>query len=284
IFHATLPSPTTDSNAAAARTDAPRGAGRTLRPDGQPPGAGHRRPCGLRFLPGRGGPRRRPGVCGDPRRHRWEAIQRLQDGRLTADAPLDYSALWSVAADPSARLPRAGAAAGGQPITAPHRARLFTDKANAHAELIRQGLGVPPTVLLRPWPPVTASLPAAAERRLGLGDPDTVLFLKPANGFGGRGVVRLERPEPEGLARAPAEAGRQHSGEPLLLQKAIRCPRLRCPDGVERPAYWRVLVCVGEILPFWWQPQEAIPAGQPSYRAVTPAEVRRLGLRPALDY
>src|SRR5262249_22742862 len=72
-------------------------------------------------------------------------------------------------------------------------------------------------------------------------------------------------------------------GDTWLVQRAVRPPRLMCDDGAERPAYWRVLYCLGELIPFWWAPPDAAPGGV-SYRKVTTGEVRRLGLDPVLDY
>src|SRR5262249_15005332 len=57
---------------------------------------------------------------------------------------------------------------------------------------------------------------------------------------------------------------------------------LTCNDGAERPAYWRLLYCLGELIPFWWGQMDAASGG--GYRRVTTAEVRRLGLDPVLDY
>src|SRR5947207_10929406 len=78
-----------------------------------------------------------------------EAIARLQQRRLAIHYHLDYYALWHVANNPYARLSEAVRDAGGRPVNPPGRSRIFTDKANAHAALQRQGLGVPETVLIR---------------------------------------------------------------------------------------------------------------------------------------
>src|SRR5205807_7106897 len=113
----------------------------------------------------------------------------------------DYFALWHVADDPCARLAEAVQDAGGCSINVPARSRLFTDKAAAHAELRRRGLGVPATILLRPGMPDRA-LTATERGLLGLDEVGTRVFIKPANGFCGHGVVRVERIDPEGLAAA----------------------------------------------------------------------------------
>ncbi len=205
-----------------------------------------------------------------------DAIRRLATGELTVGYHLDYFALWHVADDRFARLSQAVQDAGGRPVNAPGLARLFTDKAAAHHELLRRGFGVPATVLLRPWARERA-LTAAERARLCLDEPGACVYVKPANGFCGRGVVRTD-------AAGLADALRRIEGnDTCLVQRAVKPPRLVCDDGAERPAYWRVLHCLDELMPFWWGPADAMPGGV-SYRRVTTAEVRRLGLDPMLDY
>jgi hypothetical protein len=211
-----------------------------------------------------------------------EAVRRLALGSLTVGYHLDYFALWHVADDRFARLSQAVQDAGGRPVNPPARARLFTDKAAAHEELARRGFGVPATALLRPWAPDRA-LTAAERARLGLDEPGARAYVKPANGFCGRGVVRVDRTDPDGLAAAVRAARDGDPNDTYLVQRAVRPPRLACDDGAERPAYWRVLYCLGELIPFWWGPAGATPGGL-SYRRVTTGEVRRLGLDPLLDY
>jgi hypothetical protein len=136
-----------------------------------------------------------------------EALRRLADGRLTAGFHLDTVVRWRHPDDPCARLAQAVADAGGCPVNPPARLRLFTDRAAAHAELVRRGLGVPAT--------------------------------------------------------------------------AVVCPQLECADFVARPASWRVLYCLGELIPLWW----AGPDGSGcSGRPVTREEIRCHRLRPALQY
>jgi hypothetical protein len=211
-----------------------------------------------------------------------EAIRRLASGELTVGYHLDYFALWHVPCDRYAQLALAVQDAGGRPVNPPARSRAFTDKAAAHAELLRHGLGVPPTVVVRPW---GGERPLSARdfQALHLDEPHAGVFVKPANGFGGRGVQRVENPTPESLSAALAAARQHDRGDSYLVQRGLRCPSLPCEDGTERPAYWRVLGCLGDLYAFWWIPQSCAN-GRPSYRAVTPGEMRRHRLQPVLAY
>jgi hypothetical protein len=207
-----------------------------------------------------------------------EAAQRIAAGRLTVGFHLDYFALWHVADDPYARLAQAVEDAGGRSVNSPARSRAFTDKAAAHAELVQLGLGVPETVIFRSWTP-DRPFTAAERTRLRLDEPGAAVYIKPANGFASRGVVRVERTDPAGFVTALAVARSHDRGDTFLVQREIHCPRLPCDDGIERPAYWRVLYCLGDLIPLWWSSRERAE-GRPSYRRVTAAEALRLHLGP----
>jgi hypothetical protein len=210
-----------------------------------------------------------------------EAVRRLAQGRLRIGFHLDYFALWHVSDNPYLHLTLAIQDAGGRPVNAPARARAFTDKAAAHAELLRHGLGVPPTILVRPW---LADRPLAHSDRdlLRLDQPGTRLFIKPANGFGGHGVVRLDRTDDDAFPAALAAARSHDASDTYLVQREVRPPSLLSEDG-PRPAYWRLLHCFGEWTVCWWQPHDPA-APKPSYRVMTPEEMRRHRLQPVLAY
>jgi hypothetical protein len=210
-----------------------------------------------------------------------EAVQRLERGTIRIGLHLDYFALWHVPESPFLHLALAVQDAGGRTINAPARARAFTDKAAAHAELLRNGLGVPPTVIVRPW---SADRPMTAPERelLRLDLPGARLFIKPANGFGSRGVVRADRLDDAGLRDALAAARSYDRLDSYLMQREVRPPSLLSADGPRR-AYWRVLHCLDQCFLFWWQPYQEV-APRPSYRAVTPEEIRRHRLQPVLGY
>jgi hypothetical protein len=212
-----------------------------------------------------------------------EFITRLTTGQMRIGYHLDYYALWNRPDDPFARLTEAVQDTGGWSINAPARARAFTDKSAAHAELVRRGLGAPATLIYRPWTPDRV-LTSAEREMLGLDEAGTRLYLKPANGFGGRGITQLDRFDGEGLRDIVAGARTQDRQETYLLQREVRTPMLRCEDGVDRPAYWRVLSCLGEWMPFWWSPLNRLTPGQTSYVPVSTAELHQYRLQPVLGY
>jgi hypothetical protein len=211
-----------------------------------------------------------------------EVTQRLLAGRLTIGYHLDYFALWHTD-DPYARLTIAVQDGGGRPVNVPARARAFTDKATMHAELIRNNLGVPATVVRRPW--AGEQLLTDKERsHLRLDEPGACVYIKPANGYAMHGMVRVDDVRPDNLAAKLAAARQYDLGDSYLIQRDVRFPQMACEDGTPRPAYWRVLGCLGELMAFWWSPYDLAHPQRSSYRAVTPAEMHRHRLQPLLSY
>jgi hypothetical protein len=211
-----------------------------------------------------------------------EVIQRVATGRVTIGYHLDYFALWHTD-DPYARLTTAVQDAGGRPVNPPARARAFTDKASAHGELLRNNLGVPATVVLRPW---FAERPLTEKERahLRLDETGACVYVKPANGFSMHGIVRIEDVRPDSLTEKIITARKYDPRDSYLIQREERFADLICEDGTARPAYWRVVGCLGELTAFWWSPWDAARPQRASYRAVTQAEIRRHRLGPVLEY
>ena len=210
-----------------------------------------------------------------------EALARLGCGRLRITYHLDFAAQWQPTADPFARLAEAVQDSGGWTINATTRSRLFRDKAAAHTELIRAGLGTPATVLFRPWMP-ERPLTEAERQQLHLVEPEAECYLIPATG--GSPPVRVSMHQSRDFVRALARLRQLHLGETILIQRAIEPPLLVCADGVARPARWRILACLGEWLPFWWTPPEQLAPGQLCYQALCPTDLRQQRLQPVLTY
>ena len=81
--------------------------------------------------------------------------------------------LWHIADDPYNRL-SSPSDAGGRPVNVPARSKAFTDKAAAHAELLREVLG-PATVIVRPWS--ERPLTAKEVQTLDLDEPNATVFV-----------------------------------------------------------------------------------------------------------
>jgi hypothetical protein len=206
-----------------------------------------------------------------------ECVRRLSSAELNVGLHLACNTAWHCPGDLFHQLALAVLDAGGQPVNPPARCRAFTDRAAAHYELARHGLGVPPTVVVRPWAGDRA-LTEQERWHLRLDEPGTRAAIKLAGGSGGGGVVRVDRPTVENIRSALATARNLAPEGTYLVQTEVRPPWLTCSDGQCRPACWRVLSCLGEATAFWWQPG---PVGS---REVTPEEVRRHRLGPVFAY
>jgi hypothetical protein len=125
-----------------------------------------------------------------------------------------------------------------------------------HLDFITAGLQTPYTIIL----PSFQEQPALSSIDLQvLGEQFTV---KPAHGSGGEGVVL----EANSLSQV-FSARQKFPADKYLLQTKI-IPR----ELDYRPAWFRVIYCVGKVYPCWWNPDTHI------YMPVTEMEEGRYGI------
>jgi hypothetical protein len=118
------------------------------------------------------------------------------------------------------------------------RASRTWDKAQMHSLLVNAGLDVPHTIILPPYleQPDLPSLDL-----LPLGEYFTI---KPAHGSGGVGVFTHATTWEQVLS-----ARQEHATDKYLLQAQI------VPKVYDiRPAWFRVIYCLAQIFPCWWDP------------------------------
>jgi hypothetical protein len=130
------------------------------------------------------------------------------------------------------------------------------DKASMHLDFITAGLQTPYTIILPSFQ--DQPYPASIDLQV-LGEKFAV---KPAHGSGGEGVVLEANSLDQVLSirqKFPADR--------YLLQARIIPRQLDL-----RPAWFRVIYCIGEIYPCWWDPDSHI------YSPVTAMEEQRHGL------
>jgi hypothetical protein len=130
-----------------------------------------------------------------------------------------------------------------------------------HTTLVSQGFSVPPTIILPPYIeqpelPVLDLCP--------LGDQFTI---KPAHGSGGVGVLTNATSWEQALS-----ARQEHATDHYLLQAHIIPIQLD-----NRPAWFRVLYCAGQVYPCWWDPSSHI------YSPVTDTDMGFHGLNPLVE-
>ncbi|MBU1061561.1 MAG: hypothetical protein KJ952_02420, partial [Candidatus Omnitrophica bacterium] len=167
-----------------------------------------------------------------------DVINRLEKGRLKIKFLLDNESDYDIRTDLFARLCYAVKDIGGYVICDPDDAREAANKAVAHYDLIKANIPVPYTVVVRNWEPDNFKLTKEEIRRLG-----TPFIIKPASGFGQKGVVK----NADGSIKEIARARHFNRGDNFLLQEKIEPVFFD-----ERQGWFRVYFLFGEIIPCWW--------------------------------
>lgn len=174
-----------------------------------------------------------------------EAHRAIREGRLQIRTLLDLSAAWWNHEDPYVQLCYAVKDSGGRVIDDPDAAMMADHKAVSHHRLQQAGIPVPPTVLIRRWEPDRG---LTSQEREVVGEQ---VVIKPARGWGWKGVVLGSRGDLESVARA-RDFDRT---DDYLVQRQVPFTTLPDDHGVHRPTWWRVFYLFGEIIPCWWNPQ-----------------------------
>ena len=146
-------------------------------------------------------------------------------------------------------------------INSYERASRTWDKAVMHWALANAGLDVPRTIILPSYEehPVLPAIDLAS-----LGEP---FALKPSHGSGGEGVMT------EVTSWDQVLTARQEHGTDRYLLQAHVVPR----ELDSRLAWFRVIYCMGQVYPCWWNAHTHI------YTPVTSEEKDRHGLGPLND-
>jgi len=146
-------------------------------------------------------------------------------------------------------------------INRSRRARRAWNKATMHEELMIAGMDAPHVIVLPSFneQPIPEALDLTS-----LGE---CFAIKPVHGGGGMGVCTGATTWEEVLT-----CRQQFPADQYLLQSQV-FPALL--EG--RPAWFRVIYCVGKVYPCWWDP------GTHVYTAMDEAEINRLNLHPLVD-
>ena len=137
----------------------------------------------------------------------------------------------------AARLARLSSILGSRVLNDPDRIEDADDKATMHLKLMSAGVHVPWTILL---PPLAEGTPRDLDALSNVGCP---FVIKPAHGGGGDGVVLCAS------ADSDVHQARSEREDKFLVQELV-VPA----DLAGRPAYFRVLHCLGDVHPCFWDP------------------------------
>jgi hypothetical protein len=170
-----------------------------------------------------------------------EALQSLAAGRLS------FQAFFDRASDTDEKFNPLADWAYRQDLIYINRfwlAQRTWDKVTMHHLFTRNGLDAPYTVIL-PSYQESPELPAMDLSLLG-----ESYAIKPAHGGGGKGVVLGELSWEEML-----QVRQQHPQDQYLLQSKVIPAMLN-----DRPAWFRMIYCLGVVYASWWDPTTHIYA------------------------
>jgi len=111
-------------------------------------------------------------------------IDGLEKNSIKIQFMLDNEADYNDPKNAFARLCYAVKDTGGHVVCDPDDARQAANKAVAHYDLVKAGIPVPYTIVVRNWEPDDFSLSNEEKRKLG-----SPYIIKPASGLGEKGVV-----------------------------------------------------------------------------------------------
>ena len=187
-------------------------------------------------------------------------VDELEKGKLKISFLLDNEADYDDKKNLFARLCYAVKDIDGYVVCDPDDARQASNKAITHYDLARIKIPVPYTVVVRNWEPDDFNLTKDEVKRLG-----SPFIIKPASGFGQKGVVK----NANGSITEIAQARHFNRGDDFLLQERIEPAILG-----DKQAWFRVYFLFGEIIPCWWNTE----TGQ--YNHVTLREMHNFRLLP----
>lgn len=168
----------------------------------------------------------------------YRVIRSLEKGRIKISFLLDTAADYYIPNDPFTRLCYATKDAEGFVSCDPDDARQASNKAVTHYDLLKAHVPVPYTVVVRNWEPDNFSLSKEELKKLR-----RPFIIKPASGFGQKGVVK----DATGSIIEIAKARHFNRGDNFLLQEKIEPHSLGGNQG-----WFRVYFLFGEIIPCWW--------------------------------
>jgi hypothetical protein len=175
-------------------------------------------------------------VCNDD--NVQQITRAVESERRPIGVYLDTLAAYEDPSEPYYRLGYAAKDGGALVVNDPDHAKLGVNKAVIHYHFARARIPLPYSVVVRNWVPADFRLTTAERTRLG-----RPFIIKPARGYGKRGVFRLF----SGTAKEIARARRVDRGDDFLLQELIEPQWLGGRRG-----WFRVYYVMGEAIPCWW--------------------------------
>lgn len=167
-----------------------------------------------------------------------QVIRGLEAGTKQILFHLDAQAEYEDASDEYGRLGYAARDSTTFVVNDPDHAKVGINKAIMHGRFVRAGIPVPYTVVVRKSEPSDFKLTPSECQKLG-----RPCIIKPARGYGGQGVTKVDGCSVKAIARAR----KYDKGDDFLLQQLIE------PEWLGyRMGWFRVFYLLGEVIICWW--------------------------------
>ena len=190
-------------------------------------------------------------------------LRRLLKGDIRIKVLMDTEATYEDPEDIYARISYAVKDDSGIVFNDPDITQLAIDKAYMYHRFVNAGITVPYTWMVRKWIPYNYAL--SAKTRKNLGKP---FVIKPAHGYGQRGVIRSAT----GSSYELKKARKAFIPDTFLLQQKIKPIYF---DG--KKAWFRVLKVFDELFPCWWDDVTN------RYEKLNPRDIKKYKLLPLLE-
>jgi hypothetical protein len=192
-----------------------------------------------------------------------ETLRGLYNQKIHIDILIDTDATYNDPEDIYSRICYAVKDTEGIVINDPDNTQAAINKALMYHKLVCLGIPTPYTIVIRKWQPKKVLL--TRKQKMRLGDP---FIIKPAQGYGQKGIVRYATGTPYCIAKARLF----DNNDDFLLQRRVKPVFIN-----EKKCWFRSFRIFDRILPCWWDDATN------KYEHMSEYEFKQYGFYPILD-
>lgn len=192
-----------------------------------------------------------------------ETLRGIYNQKIHIDILIDTDATYNDPEDIYARICYAVKDSGSTVINDPDNTQAAINKAIMCHKARSLGIDTPYTIVVRKWQPKKVTLTKRQKKLL-----DVPFIIKPAQGYGQRGIIRQATGTPYCIAKARLF----DPNDDFLLQRIVK-PVFS--DG--KKCWYRVFRIFDRILPCWWDDKTN------RYEHISEYEFKKFKLKPLFD-
>ncbi|TRZ81578.1 hypothetical protein D4R86_02415 [bacterium] len=192
-----------------------------------------------------------------------ETLRGLYNQKMRIDILIDTDATYNDPEDLYSRICYAVKDSEGMVINDPDDTQAGINKALMYHKLVALKMPTPHTIVVRKWQPKKVFLTKSQKTRLGI-----PFIIKPAQGYGQKGIIRQATGTPYCIAKARAF----DPNDDFLLQRRVKPVFFNGKKG-----WFRVFRIFDIILPCWWDDKTN------RYEHISEYEFKKYKLTPLFD-